>query len=582
MSRRRRLVVRGVIVVIILWCIGAAVVIALGVVHAEHGMADIQEAKAHLSASDVVSRAATGPLRSAGRQFTSASGLLHSPLLAPLDIVPIIGRQLRSVQDLSSASAQVASIGVGAIGQAHAVLGDAHNTGPARVSELRALARLATTTNDALGRINTGPDQALLPPLGHKHDTFVADLDDVRTELSHASVVATQVATILQGPQTYLLAMTNNAEMRAGSGNFLEVGVLSTQDGKFTLSQVTPTAPIPVPPGEVTPTGDLAARWGWLKPGQDWRNLGLTPQFDVNGQLAAQMWQAEAGQHIDGVIEVDIEALHQFLEVTGPVTLDDGTTVGSDNVVQLLAHDQYEGLTDSTTNASQNIVQAERQERLGSLSHAVLDALENESLDLKELANAMTAATQGRHLMVWSRSAPAEAAWVEGGVSGELTASSTMAAVINRGGNKLDQYLSESVDLAIQSHAKSATGTLTVTLANHTPPGQSQFIAGPYPALGNVYGEYLGILAVNLPGFFYQPQVVGDPSIDALGGEGPTWVIATPVDVKAGATQRIVVSFTVPEAHGQLRVVPTARLTPVTWRYRGSEQTDAAPFTLSW
>ncbi|HUI01987.1 MAG TPA: DUF4012 domain-containing protein, partial [Acidimicrobiales bacterium] len=326
-SRRRRLVVRGVVVVFVLWCIAAAVVIALGVVHAEHGMSDIQEAKAHLSASDVVSRTATGPLRSAGQQFASASGLLHSPLLAPLDIVPVIGRQLRSVQDLSSASARVATIGVGAIGQAHAVLGAPHDSGPQRVSELRTLAHLATTTNAALGRIDTGPSQALLPPLNHKHDTFVSDLGQVRTELSHASVVAAQVAAILQGPQTYLLAMTNNAEMRAGSGNFLEVGVLSTQNGRFHLSQVTPTAPIPVPPGKVSPTGDLAARWGWLKPGEDWRNLGLTPQFDVNGQLAAQMWQAETGQHIDGVIEVDIEALHQFLEVTGPVTLDDGTTV---------------------------------------------------------------------------------------------------------------------------------------------------------------------------------------------------------------------------------------------------------------
>ena len=64
------------------------------------------------------------------------------------------------------------------------------------------------------------------------------------------------------------------------------------------------------------------------------------------------MWQAETGQHVDGVIAVDVEALHQILEVTGPVTLHDGTSVNADDVVQVLTHDQYEGLIDNPTAAS--------------------------------------------------------------------------------------------------------------------------------------------------------------------------------------------------------------------------------------
>ena len=36
--------------------------------------------------------------------------------------------------------------------------------------------------------------------------------------------------------------------------------------------------------------------------------------------------------------------------------------------------------------------------------------------------------------------------------------------------------------------------------------------------------------------------------LDALGAEGPTWVIAAPVDVKAGQVQRVVVHFTLPQA----------------------------------
>jgi hypothetical protein len=571
----------GVVVVVVVWAAAAAALLALGIRDASHGMADVQQAKNQLSASSVLSRSATVPLRAAQRSFDAADGLLHSPVLAPLDIVPVIGRQLRSVQDLSSASAQVSRIGVSAIGAAHVVLHQPHSTGPERLAALRRLAALASGTDRQLGRIDTGPSSALVSPLASKHDTFVRDLDQVRTRLQHASAVAGTMATILQGPQTYLLLMANNAEMRAGSGDFLEVGALSADDGRFQLSSPQQTVLIPVAAGKVDPTGDLAARWGWLKPGQDWRNLGLTPQFDVNGPMAAQMWEAETGQHVDGVMAVDVEALHQFLEVTGPITLPDGTTVGAANVVQLLVHDQYEGLSDAQT-TQQNEIEAGREDRLGSLAKATLDALENESLDLTSLSDAMTAATQGRHLLVWSAKPSAEATWEEAGVSGRLAADSVMTAVINRGGNKLDQYLSVSASLDVVAHGGRTDATVTVDLANHTPPGQSQFIAGPYPGLGTVYGEYVGILALNLPGYASTPRLDGAPPLDALGAEGPTWLVATPVDVKAGASERFVVRFTLPQAHGQLSVLPTARLTPVSWRFGGHSTTDSSPFTVSW
>ena len=132
--------------------------------------------------------------------------------------------------------------------------------------------------------------------------------------------------------------------MRAGSGAFLEAGLLTTADGELHLTDVIPTASIPAPRGAVPVTGDLATNWGWLLPGVDWRNIGLTPQFDVNGPLAARMYQAVTGQRVDGVMAVDVETLQQLLQVTGPVVLPDGTTLNAFNVVEYLTHDQYAGL----------------------------------------------------------------------------------------------------------------------------------------------------------------------------------------------------------------------------------------------
>ena len=576
----RRLALRVALLVVVLWVVGAVVVLVVGLLDASQGMSDVQQAKARLSASDIVSKHSTAALESAKREFDAANGLLRSPLLAPLDIVPVVGRQLRSVQDLSSASAEVARIGINAITDAHTILHQPHHRGPERVRALRRLVVLATATDRQLARIDTGPSSALLGPVAQKHDTFVRDLADVRTRLHHASAVANTVADILQGPQTYLLVMANNAEMRAGSGDFLEVGVLTTNDGQLTLSSLKQTVNIPVAPGKVVPTGDLAARWGWVKPGQDWRNLGFTPQFEVNGALAAQMWQAETGQHVDGVLTVDVEALKRFLEATGPVTLTDGSVVRATNVVPLLVHDQYVGLVDVPTGAKA-VAEAQRQERLGSLAKATLDALQNQSLDLRSLADAMTGATSGRHLLAWSSQPSAEQAWQMGGVAGELTSDSAMAALINRGGNKLDQYVPVDAHLTVSQNGGRTTGSLAVAVFNHTPPGQSQFIAGPYPGLGLSYGEYLGLLAVNLPGSARNLTIDGHPPLAAFGAEGPAWVIATPVDVKMGAKEDFVVRFSLP-AHGRMTVMPTTRLDPVVWKYRGATYTDEVPFTLSW
>ncbi len=57
--------------------------------------------------------------------------------------------------------------------------------------------------------------------------------------------------------------------------------------------------------------------------------------------------------------------------------------------------------------------------------------------------------------------------------------------------------------------------------------------------------------------------------------------MATPVDVKAGASARFVVRFTLPLAHGQISVVPSARVGPITWSYRGTTYSDDKSITLS-
>jgi Protein of unknown function (DUF4012) len=293
---RRRRIAAAAGVLVALWVVAVVVDLVLAAEHLHHGTAEVQSARRSLSADGVLSGAPVGPLQAAASSFSAARDLLSSPLLWPVDVLPVAGRQLRSVQDLSGAALQVARTGVATVGRSQSLLRLPHTAGPDRVAALRQLAALASATHQALSGLDLGPDQGLISPVAHERNTFTNDLTQVRTTLERTTTAATAAAAIMEGPQTYLLLAGNNAEMRSGSGSFLEAGVVTTGTGELHLSGMIPTTSLTLPRGAVTVGGDLAARWGWLLPGVDWRNLGLTPQFDVTGPLAAAMWKASSGQ----------------------------------------------------------------------------------------------------------------------------------------------------------------------------------------------------------------------------------------------------------------------------------------------
>jgi hypothetical protein len=196
--------------------------------------------------------------------------------------------------------------------------------------------------------------------------------------------------------------------------------------------------------------------------------------------------------------------------------------------------------------------------------------------------NALSSAAAGRHVLIWSADPHTEAIWRAAGVSGELTPSSLMADVINRGGNKLDQYLSVSSSLQLTPRGGQADGTLTMTLTNRTPPGQSPYVAGPFPGLGTHYGEYVGIATVNFPGDVRHVSSASARSVVTNGPEGPTLLVGATVDIPAGGAQTLVFHFVLPQRHGTLTVVPSARIPPVSWHAGGTSFDDTAPHTVSW
>ncbi len=562
---------------ILVWVVAVAVDLLMAVRQVRQGTEQVQAARDTLSANGLLSGAPLVPLRSAASNFASAHSLLASPVLWPIDVLPVLGRQLRSVQALASAAGQVSRTGVSTVGQARELLKLPHTAGPDRLRELHRLVQLASSTHAALSHVDLGPSQALIGTLASERAKFSKELNQVQTTLARTSAAASAAASILQGPQTYLLLTGNNAEMRSGSGSFLEAGIVTTGDGELHLSGVVPTTSLTVPIGGVHVGGDLQARWGWLLPAVDWRNLGLTPQFDVNGALAAQMWKFRTGQQVDGVMQLDVEGLRDLLTVTGPVTTATGLVASAANVDQLLLHDQYngEGYGDVAT-------QAVRVDQLGTLATAMMHALETRPLELHAMVNALSAETSGRHIMLWSANPATEAVWRSTGVSGQLTSTTLVSDLINRGGNKLDQYITMNSTLHLVTHGERTSATMSVSLRNNTPSGQSAYIAGPYPGSGLRYGEYLGIVTANLPNDVRNLSVGAGETVVVNGQEGPTLLVGLTVDLLPGASRQITLHFSLPQSHGTLTVMPSARIPPETWSVDGQQFTDTTTHTISW
>ena len=91
-SRKRRRTVIGVVFgLIVLWAAASAVDSLLAARHVRQGAAQIDAARATLSADGLLSGAPSSPLRAAEASFASAHSLLSSPLLWPVDVLPSWG-----------------------------------------------------------------------------------------------------------------------------------------------------------------------------------------------------------------------------------------------------------------------------------------------------------------------------------------------------------------------------------------------------------------------------------------------------------------------------------------------------------
>ena len=567
------------VLALVVWAVLAAAVLLRARRDTYAGIDKLQQAREVLTPKALVEGEGVDLLRDAQADFERAHSGVRSPLLAPLRVLPVIGRQVRAVDGMTNGAAEVVDAGTEAIEGAGDALDRAQPKGDARVAVVRELGAVVARASARLNAVDLGPGDALVGPVQSARERFDAELTDLRGAIGDMRDATDALAGFLQGPRRYLLLAANNAEMRVGSGTFLSAGVLKVERGNLELGDMRPIEEFEVPAGAVRIEGDLADRWGWLQPNREWRNLGASPWFDSQAALAAQMWKARTGEEVDGVLALDPIALRALLEATGPVEVE-GVKIDAGNVVSEILLDQYRGLVGYPQDQP-------RRDRLNAIARAAMDSLESGEWETVDLVDALRRAAGGRHVLAWSARSEEQRGWRGAGIAGDLEDESVLLGVHNRGGNKLDQFLDVRAAVSTTANGEGTEVRILVEMRNRAPEGLPQYVAGPFPAAeGAVEGLYQGLLVAELPRLardFYMTDASGERlDLVAGGADGPSWVVASYVEVPRGASRRVVVRFRLPEGSNALVVEPSARVPAVAWTFAGDGWTDEAGRRIEW
>lgn len=497
----------------------------------------LRAARRHLSSS--VPLAALRPIPYVGRQRAAAIALVDDAVAAADDAHELLRR-------------------ADEIGRDQAVTG-----GTVPVDAVDRLGSTATATANRLRRSVRGSGGLMAPLAAARRelDTAARDAAD-RLDRTGKAVRATASFLGARGPRRYLLAVENNAEMRA-RGMMLSYGVVEVTDGRLEFSRtgsvdtlvLRTDVDVPIPPG-------TRALFGGLRPSYHWQNTNATPDLDVSSTLQLAMFERVTGERLDGVIAVDVPGLAALLAVVGPVDAPEADEpLTSTNVARILLNDLYARFE----SGSQDV----RRERLGDVAAAIVTALRTRSVDEFALAESLGSAAAGGHFRLWSTRRAETVAFERAGLSGgpavEDPDRTFHVTVQNATATKLDYFVRPTVEMDVTlTPSGAAVVRTTVTIANAAPRGApASYQLGPQPGRQDRPGQYIGRV------YLWGPA--GSEQLDSVEESGLR-ANATVVTAEPGGTATTSFTTVIHDAvrggRVDLRLVPQPRLDPAELRIR--------------
>lgn len=241
-------------------------------------------------------------------------------------------------------------------------------------------------------------------------------------------------------PQTYMVLLENNDEMRLGGGFIGSFVLVTLNDGRLTQMDFKDVYDYDgqyfehqeVPVHELTV---LTNEWRL-------RDSNVSPDFTLSAEKAAWFLELEGGPGVDGVIGVNLSAGQNFLEDTGALSIP--------SLQKALTAETFPAVISTLVEAKVN--ESAPKAILGELVTAFMEKTKDQSIALK-LGSSAWEEVQKKQITFYHKNPVVQELLSSMGMSGELpdlNALSTdeekpvdffMALFTNIGGNKTDRYI---------------------------------------------------------------------------------------------------------------------------------------------
>ncbi|MCQ2001771.1 DUF4012 domain-containing protein [Arthrobacter zhaoxinii] len=513
----------------------------------------------------------------------SARSIVTGPLWKAAAAVPLIGANFAAVAEVAVSADDVAAHAISPLVDRYKSLDWATLTptdGRIDVSQVKdaepSISTAANTVRMSHDRLKSIDLSRLRPEIADPIRSATEQLGSVSTTLGTASSAAQLLPEMLgtNGERNYLVLVQNSAETRATGGIPGALAMLTTDDGRISLSDQSSAAAIEAfkPALEVD---EEEERLYTARLGTQMQNVNLTPHFPTAAETAKRMWEGRhPGQIVDGVLALDPVVLGHLLEATGPVDLADPSVVElvggtqlpisltKDNVVNTLLSDVYREIEEP----------AAQDAYFAAVAARVFSAFTGGQGDSKQLISALGTSVQENRLYLWSSIKNEQdiisSTALAGSVTGPTAGGATFGAYFNDGtGAKMDYYASRTAQLMQTCDADGYSRyTVQLKVANTAPEDAATSLPA-YVTGDGVFGVEPGHFRTNY--VVYGPaqslveaaQINGNSVAFGAGKHGQRPVGTVTLELAPGETAVIDIEFSrvVQSSEPKLEVTPSTQ-----------------------
>lgn len=416
----------------------------------------------------------------------SARAATGHPAFALTSLFPPLSEDLNAVDVLADVAATSARAGISVVDGADALgaTGDDLGATVFRDGRIRfgALDQAGPFLEEAAAQL--GESVELLDALGTPRVGAVRDaLAEARERVGDAhdsADGATVLFDALPGlfargeRREYLLAFQSPSEARGTGGLIGLYGVLSAEDGRIRLEDISYIRDLLRPPlPQVDAPRWFRAHYGPLDALRSIQQVNESPHFPVVSEVLLSIYENKKGHRPDGVIAMDPIALAYMLEGMKPLRapgLD--VDVTSENAAEIILHDSY---LEFPTPEAQNLY-------LGNLIGQFWKRVQEGDVDAGPFARGFANAVTTQHLKVYSSRPAEEAALHRLDAEGDYSDEGDHVQMLfhnNYAANKVDYFLEREVDTTIRLQEDGgAHVSVSVDLTNQAPDGPPSDLLG--------------------------------------------------------------------------------------------------------